>query len=208
MRSSTTVGLVLALFVSTQRTFAQEPTESPQQLAPQQLTPQQLEFFEAKIRPVLVQHCYECHSADAKSVKGGLLLDTRTATLKGGDTGPAVVAKNVGDSLLVSALKHESLEMPPKGKLPDAVIADFVAWVEMGAPDPRIGASVMASKINFEEARKFWSFQPIVEPELPKVQRTDWSRNDIDLFTLAKMEQLGLHPVAPAGNGFGAQHLT
>ena len=208
MRSSTTVGLVLALFLSTQRTFAQEPTQSSQQPAPQQLASQQLEFFEAKIRPVLVQHCYECHSADAKSVKGGLLLDTRTATLKGGDTGPAVVAKNVGDSLLVSALKHESLEMPPKGKLPDAVIADFVAWVEMGAPDPRVGASVTASKINFEEARKFWSFQHIVEPELPKVQRTDWARNDIDLFTLAKMEQLGLHPVAAAGKGEWIRRTT
>ncbi len=185
------IGLALAMLFGgfTQLTVAQEQTE----------TPQQLEFFEAKIRPVLVQHCYECHAADSKHVKGGLLLDTRAATLKGGDSGPAVVAKNVGDSLLIGALKHESVEMPPKGKLPETVIADFVAWVEMGAPDPRIGESVASSKINFEEARKFWSFQPIIEPELPKVQRADWSRNDIDLFTLAKMEQLGLLPVAQAG---------
>jgi len=198
MRLFLLVGLVLTSLFATQRTVAQELTESPQQL----------EFFESKIRPMLVQHCYECHSADSKNAKGGLLLDTRAATLKGGDTGPAVVAKNVGDSLLVSALKHESLEMPPKGKLPDAVIADFVAWVEMGAPDPRNAASVTTNKINFEEARKFWSFQPIIEPELPNVKWTDWSRNDIDHFTLAKMEQLGLHPVAPAGKGEWIRRAT
>ena len=133
------IGLALAMLFGgfTQLTVAQEQTE----------TPQQLEFFEAKIRPVLVQHCYECHAADSKNVKGGLLLDTRAATLKGGDSGPAVVAKNVGDSLLIGALKHESVEMPPKGKLPETVIADFVAWVEMGAPDPRIGESVAGNKI-------------------------------------------------------------
>ncbi len=185
------VGFVLATLFSgfTQLTVAQEQTE----------TPPPFEFFEAKIRPILVQHCYECHSVDSKNVKGGLLLDTRASTFKGGDSGPAVVAKNVRDSLLISALKHETVEMPPKGKLSDAVIADFVAWVEMGAPDPRIGETATPSKIDFDEARKFWSFQPIVEPELPKARRADWAKNDIDQFTLAKMEQLGLHPVAQAG---------
>ena len=191
MRLFLFVGPVLALIIAgiTQPTAAQELTE----------TAQHLEFFEAKIRPVLVQHCYECHSSDSKSVKGGLLLDTRAATRKGGDSGPAVVAKNVADSLLISALKHESLEMPPMGKLPDAVIADFVAWVETGAADPRVGESVTANKIDFAEARRFWSFKPIVAPELPKVQQTEWPRNDIDFFVLAKLEQLGLHPVAQAG---------
>ncbi|MDX1926116.1 MAG: DUF1553 domain-containing protein [Pirellulaceae bacterium] len=191
MRLFLFVGLVLALIIAgiAQSTAAQEPTE----------TAQQLEFFEAKIRPVLVQHCYECHSSDSKSIKGGLLLDTRAATRKGGDSGPAVVANNVADSLLISALKHESLEMPPKGKLPDEVIADFVAWVETGAADPRVGESVTAKKIDFAEARTFWSFKPIVAPEIPKVQQTNWPRNDIDYFVLAKLEQLGLHPVAQAG---------
>ena len=99
----------------------------------------QFEFFEAKIRPVLVGSCYECHSAGAKNIKGGLLLDTQAATLKGGDTGAAVVPHNIKDSLLISALRHESLEMPPSGKLSETVIADFVTWIEMGAPDPRGG---------------------------------------------------------------------
>ena len=87
-------------------------------------TQQQLEFFEKKIRPVLVQHCYKCHSADAKSVKGGLLLDTQAGMLAGGDSGAAVVRGNVDESILLHALHYEDFEMPPKGKLPDKVIAD------------------------------------------------------------------------------------
>ncbi|MEQ1826775.1 MAG: DUF1553 domain-containing protein [Pirellula sp.] len=190
MRSSKVVAIFVALFATGVScvAIAQEPIGLAQ-----------TEFFEAKIRPVLVQHCYECHSADAKNIKGGLLLDTRATTLKGGDSGPAVVSKNVDDSLLINALRHQSFEMPPKGKLPDAVIADFVAWVELGAPDPRTGDAVPVSKIHFEEARQFWSYQPIAHPEVPKVEQANWPHNDIDFFTLAKMEQLGLHPVTTAG---------
>jgi hypothetical protein len=84
--------------------------------------PAGIEFFEAEIRSVFLQHCYECHSADAKNVKGGLLLDSREATRKGGDSGPADVPKNVDESLLIDALRHDSSEMPPKGRLPDSVI--------------------------------------------------------------------------------------
>lgn len=157
-----------------------------------------IEFFEAKIRPVLLQHCYECHSAEAKNVKGGLLLDFREATQKGGDSGAAVVPKNVEESLLIDAMRHESFEMPPKGKLPDSVIADFVKWVEMGAPDPRDGG-VVTSSIDFDEAGKHWAYQPVSQPQLPSVHRTDWPANEIDKFTLAKMEQLKLQPVDKVG---------
>ena len=100
--------------------------------------PSGLEFFEKKIRPLLVEHCYECHSADAKAIKGSLLLDSRDGWKRGGDTGPALVPGKPNDSLMIKALKHEDgLEMPPKRKLPDEVIAEFVKWVEQGAPDPR-----------------------------------------------------------------------
>lgn len=157
-----------------------------------------IEFFEKKIRPVLLQHCYECHSATAKNVKGGLLLDTRQGALKGGDSGPAVVPKNIDESLLIDALRHESLEMPPKGKLPDSVIADFAKWVEMGAPDPRDG-EIAVSSIDFIEAGKHWAYQPVTQPKLPAVRRMDWPANAIDYFTLAKMEQLKLEPVDKAG---------
>src|SRR4051794_14612656 len=98
------------------------------------------EFFEKKVRPVLAQHCYQCHSAQAKKLKGGLALDSRDGTRKGGETGPAVVPGKPDDSLLVKAVRytHEGLKMPPKGKLPDAVIADLEAWVKAGAADPRV----------------------------------------------------------------------
>jgi hypothetical protein len=104
-------------------------------------------FFEKSIRPVLVKHCYECHSADAAAkgnLKAGLLLDTRQGWLDGGESGPAVVPGAPDKSLLIGALKHQSYEMPPTGRLPAAVIADFVKWVEMGAPDPRDSALVPA----------------------------------------------------------------
>ncbi len=158
-----------------------------------------IEFFETRIRPVLVKHCYECHSAESKGLKGGLLLDTRAATQKGGDSGAAIVPGNVEESLLIGALRHESFEMPPSGKLPDSVIADFVKWVEMGAPDPREGAVVAETEINFEEARKFWSFQPIRRHAPPIVKDVAWPTNEIDHFVLAKLEELKLKPVAPAG---------
>ncbi|MBW3595781.1 MAG: PSD1 and planctomycete cytochrome C domain-containing protein [Planctomycetes bacterium] len=158
---------------------------------------QGLEFFESKIRPVLVEKCYACHSAEAAAdgkLKGNLLLDTRDGARSGGDSGPAVVPGNVDESLLVSALRHESFEMPPTGKLPDAVIADFVKWVEIGAPDPREGDSApVAGTIDLEAGRRFWSFQPFRRTDPPAVKDESWVRTPIDRFLLARQEQLGLH---------------
>ncbi|MEY5014771.1 MAG: hypothetical protein RIS92_1129 [Verrucomicrobiota bacterium] len=96
-------------------------------------------FFESKIRPALVEHCYECHSADKKQ-KGGLVLDTREGLLSGGDTGPALTAGAPDKSLIIKALKHQGdLQMPPKKRLPDTVVADFEQWIRDGATDPRDG---------------------------------------------------------------------
>ena len=167
--------------------------------AEQQLSAEQIEFFEQKIRPVLVKHCYQCHSADAKKVQGGLLLDSRAATRKGGDSGPAVVPRQVAASLLIDALRQENFEMPPQGKLPDAVVADFVKWVKMGAPDPRAGEVAAPSAIDFAAARENWPFRPVVSPPLPAVKQADWPQGTIDYFTLAKMESAGVSPVDPAG---------
>ena len=128
-----------------------------------------VEFFEQKIRPVLVQHCYQCHAVDAKNIQGGLVLDSREGTRKGGDSGPAVIPKNIDESLIIGALKFESFEMPPKGKLSAEIIADFEKWVAMGAPDPRDGSAVTQSKIDFEEGRKHWAYQPVQMPEQPEV---------------------------------------
>lgn len=122
----------------------------------------QVEFFESRIRPVLIKSCYECHAADSKTVQGGLLLDSKTATLSGGDSGAAIVPGNPEDSLLLSALKYDSFEMPPRQKLPDHVIADFETWIRNGAVDPRVGdpATAPATGINMEQGRQFWAFQP------------------------------------------------
>src|SRR5438105_4406664 len=102
-----------------------------------------IEFFEAKIRPVLVAQCYECHSAKSSKVKGGLLLDTKAGMLTGGDTGPAIVPGKPSESMLIQTLRHQGeIKMPSKKvQLPDSVIQNFVEWIKMGAPDPREGAA-------------------------------------------------------------------
>ncbi len=155
------------------------------------------QFFEAKIRPVLVAHCYECHSAQASKVRGGLLLDSRDGLRSGGDNGPVIVPGNPGKSRLIKALEHDGLKMPKK-KLPASVIADFVTWVKMGAPDPRSAARAVAYKrMTIEEARRFWSYQSLARVSPPAVKNTAWPRTDLDRFVLARLESKGL---APAGD--------
>jgi hypothetical protein len=133
-----------------------------------------VEFFERKIRPVLVEHCYGCHSAEAKKAKGGLLLDSRDGLRKGGETGPGLVPGEPAKGLLLKAVHytHESLKMPPKGKLPAAVITDLEAWVKMGAPDPRDKATAVAKATPWDDAVKqrsrWWSLRPLRESAVPK----------------------------------------
>jgi hypothetical protein len=161
-----------------------------------------IEFFEKKIRPVLVDQCYKCHSAETKSPKGSLLLDTRDTLLKGGESGPAIVPGKPDQGLLIKALRHaDGLKMPPKGKLADAVVADFVKWVEMGAPDPRLGKATFTPKriIDLEAGRKAWAFQPVSSVTLPVVQDQAWPRTPIDRFILARLEQKKLAPSQAVG---------
>ena len=177
---------------------------------PEKLTDEQTNFFERKIRPVLVEKCYECHSDKAKRVKGGLKLDTREAVLLGGENGPAVVPGKPDESLLIEAIRYANKDnqMPPKTKLADSVIRDFEQWVKMGAPDPRTAGSVADAgtaaaqwkkkAINIEEGRKFWAFQPPVKAAPPQVKNTAWPKGDIDRITLAKMEEKNLTPVRDA----------
>jgi hypothetical protein len=162
--------------------------------------PKGIDFFEKNIRPVLVGKCYQCHSASAKELKGELRLDTREGLRKGGESGLAIVPGNPDESLLIKALKHEDgLEMPPKEQLPDSTIANFVKWIEMCAPDPRKpNVTTVGGKINLNEARKFWSFQPpkLVPP--PAVKNTAWPKCDIDRYLLVALEAKNLSPVADA----------
>lgn len=164
----------------------------------QKSSPEGIAFFEQKIRPILAKHCYECHSADAtaaKKLKGGLLLDSADGMLKGGDTGPALVKSKSGESLLVKALKFDGLEMPPTGKLPDEIIADFAKWIDMGAPDPRLESASLPGKrqIDLEEGRKFWSFQPLGSPTPPVTSGAE-TKSPVDQFVLAKQLEHGIKP--------------
>jgi hypothetical protein len=157
---------------------------------------QRLDFFESKIRPVLVKHCYECHAADSKKISGGLLVDSRQGLLEGGESGPAVVPGDLKESLLISALKHDDFEMPPKGKLSPTVIADFEKWIQDGAIDPRRATNLVASPkaIDIEAGRKHWAYHPLKAPTIPTINNTAWPSNDIDRFILARLESAGLSP--------------
>ena len=163
------------------------------------------EFFEARIRPVLAEHCYECHSASAKKVKGGLLVDSREHLLTGGDTGPAIVPGKPDASLLVTAMAHrdKDLAMPPKkDPLPAATVADFEKWIRNGAAWPAkepAGATAKTVGFNLEERkRKFpWVWQTPSKQIIPSVKNTSWPLAPEDRFILHRLEEAGLTP-APA----------
>jgi len=162
--------------------------------AAEQLTQAQTEYFENKIRPLLVDKCYKCHSSHAPKLKGGLSLENREGWVKGGDTGPAIVPGDPDASLLIKAVRYtdQDLQMPPKSQLSDDQIADLVNWVKMGAPDPRTGLAI--AKIN---PRDHWSFKPVKDPSVPHVQDKSWGKTPLDAFILAKLEEKGGKPNPP-----------
>lgn len=172
------------------------------QAATKELTPAELDFFEKKVRPILVDQCYKCHSSTEK-IKGGLSVESLDDILKGGDTGPAIVTGDPDKSRLIEAIryKNQDLQMPPKSPLSSEQIRDLETWVKMGAPDPRVKAAktVVAKKgMTVDEGRNFWSFKPMTKPELPAVQKKSWIKSPIDAFILAKLEAKQLKPAAPA----------
>ncbi len=160
-----------------------------------------LELFEKKILPVLEQKCFSCHSAKAEKLKGNLHLDRRDGLLRGGDLGPAAVPGDSEKSLLVRALRYsdEDLKMPPKGRLPREVVADFEAWVRAGAPYPAAkAAEAKEGAIDVAAARKLWAYRAPAAPPLPEVRLKEWPANEIDRFILAGLEAKGLAPAPPA----------
>ncbi len=175
-------------------------------------TSEETKFFESKIRPVLANQCLECHSS-GKS-KGGLALDHRDGLLKGGDSGPAIVPGKPAESLLLAALRHENIEMPPDRKLPAEVIADFAAWIERGAADPRTGPPVAVAPPGddweqvFRQRLQWWSLQPIRKAQPPAVADTAWPRNEVDRFILARLEAQQLAPAPPADRRSLARRLS
>ena len=171
-------------------------------------TPEGIEFFEKRIRPILVEHCYECHSVESKTNEGGLSLDSREGLLKGGESGPALTPGDPDKSLFITAVQHteKDLRMPPDQKLSVAQRTDLVTWVKMGAPDPRklalASAPPTAAKpkqsVDLEAGRAFWSFQPLRQPSQPKVVNKAWPSTSVDHFILARLEERGITQAADA----------
>ncbi|MCA9224655.1 MAG: DUF1549 domain-containing protein, partial [Planctomycetales bacterium] len=162
---------------------------------------QGIQFFETKVRPLLVKHCYECHGEDAQ--ESDLRLDTHDGIMRGGRSGMAVVAGKPTQSLLLTAVGYQdaNLRMPPETKLAAAEVADLRRWIEIGAPHPDADTSRPAVKpreVDFERGRAFWAFQPPVRPAIPQVKQADWPTSPIDYFVLSKLEENGLRPAPPA----------
>ena len=171
------------------------------------------DFFERKIRPVLAEQCFECHSAESKSVKGGLRLDGRAVLLAGGDTGPAVVPGNPQQSLLIKALSHADpdLAMPPKKpRLPESVQTDFARWIADGALWPQDNSAPVSKKFDLEARKQAqaWLWQSPQRQTLPAVTNTAWPQSPVDQFILARLEQNGLRPAVPVDAGTWLRRVT
>ncbi|MEX2172999.1 MAG: PSD1 and planctomycete cytochrome C domain-containing protein [Pirellulaceae bacterium] len=165
--------------------------------------PAQIEFFEKQIRPLLANHCHECHGPDKQ--EGKLRLDSRAGALAGGEYGPAVVAGKPDESWLVKAIRydHDDVQMPPKAKLPVEKIEALTAWIKLGAPWPETAGSVRPAVAEemFEisaEDRAYWAFQPVGQSPLPEVRDAAWAQSPVDRFVLARLEAHDLPPAPPA----------
>ncbi len=175
--------------------------------SPVQVTFEQADFFEKRIRPVLIQNCQMCHNAKAKTAS--LDLTTGAGILAGGQSGPVVDRANPDQSRILRAIRYdESLKMPPMGKLKPEQIRDLTDWVKLGAPWPGteanqpVASTPVAQPGFTEEQKKFWAFQPVRPVSVPEVSEASeaaWAHNDIDRFILAKLDEKGLHPAPPAG---------
>ncbi len=164
--------------------------------------PKGVEMFEREIRPILVEHCQECHSSTGKR-KGGLVLDSKPGWAAGGDSGSVITPGEPEESVLIAAVRYQNrdLQMPPDNRLADRQVAALEEWVKMGAPDPRSGGSQAEAPRGLTEAagRAFWSFRPVAAPDIPRVSNPGWVRTPVDAFVLALLEKNGLTP-APAAD--------
>ncbi|TWU47888.1 PSD1 and planctomycete cytochrome C domain-containing protein [Rubripirellula reticaptiva] len=183
-------------------TFVVQTLLCPASQAGEAATPDQIEFFEREVRPVLAEHCYSCHSAGSKTLQAGLALDSRAAMLAGGDSGESIVPGDPDSSVLIEAIRYESYEMPPKGKLADEQIKALEQWVAMGAPWPDEAApTAEMSRPSFDlqqRAAEHWAWRPITSPKVPSVSDVSWPKADIDNFVLAKLDAVKLSPAEPA----------
>ena len=176
-----------------------------------QTNPQGVEFFENKIRPLLSSKCYACHGQALASSQ--LRLDSKQGWERGGNRGAAIIPGDANGSLLIQAVSYTNpaLKMPPSGRLTDQDRADLAEWIRIGAPDPRESPTAVpaaVSAIDFEQARKFWAFQPIRKSAPPAVKNRAWVRSPIDAFLLTALEAKGLEPAPPAGKSTLLRRVT
>ena len=168
-----------------------------------------LEFFEREVRPILATQCSSCHSES--NAMSGLRLDSREAVLRGGNRGPAVSAGHPDESLMIQAVRHESLSMPLGGRLSDTNIASLEEWVRRGLPwtPERSQGAVSGVAQHYDDMRRdHWAFQPVNDPPLPKVSWKDWGDPPIDRFILARLDQSSLKPNGPAGRAALIRRLS
>lgn len=167
------------------------------------------EFFEQHIRPALIKHCYECHSNARGKSEGGLLLDSRPAMQRGGESGSAIKAGRPSESLLIEAIRHESLEMPPGKQLDEATIRLFEEWIRQGAVDPRDKETVpsAASRVDLEAARRFWAFQPRGNVAVPNPE-SEWGSCELDSFILKTLQANQLQPAPEADRATWLRRVT
>ena len=165
------------------------------QVPADELSPKEKDLFEIHVRPLLVAHCIRCHGDEKQESE--LRLTSLEEILKGGESGPAIVPGKPNDSLLLEALRYESLEMPPDGKLDKEAIDGIEKWIAAGSPWPRGTVLKAAPKITAKD-RAWWSFQPIADPVVPNVDDDGWCRNEIDRFIFARLAKEGIKPAAEA----------
>ena len=173
-------------------------------------TPEEIEFFEARVRPLLVARCHACHGAD-DTPKGGLRLDSGEAVLRGGDSGPAVVAGDATASLLAAAIRWQGLEMPPDGRLPPEEVEILTRWIDAGAAWPAADRVVVpaAEPIDWDAARRgHWAWQPVRLPALPAVRDASWCTTPLDRFVRAGLEAAGLEPAPVAAPAILARRIS
>jgi hypothetical protein len=158
-----------------------------------------IEFFENKVRPLLVANCLKCHGDNEEKLRGGLHLTSRAELIKGGDSGPAIVPGKPDESLLIASVRYEDFEMPPKGKLKDGEIEILVQWIKKGAPDPRKTRQVVPSHtIDIEQGKQFWAFVPRKNIQPPAPKNSTWPDSPIDQLILQRLETEGITPVQDA----------
>ena len=192
------IGCVLPFGWSLPPVSGVQQADQPGEVAPQ-MSADDLQFFESEVRPLLTDHCYECHAGESRILRGGLRLDHRAGWLRGGDSGPAIVPGDPQNSLLMQAVRYESMEMPPAGRLSEQQTAVLGEWIRRGAPDPRLEAPpAKLQPVDWDAARKHWAFQPIPDVEPPAESDPLWSKNPIDRFVRARLRQAGMEPAVAA----------